>query len=678
MTISVPQSSLGFGAVDRSPRQDPNGPSRILNPLAADIQGAALRIDRQQRANELRDRRMEATVAYREAKTEFDQDNDFATMEDRFAERDRAIRETVLNGADPRILGDLNASLDDLGSSYGSAIAARSGRLRLDHDRGLLSLSLDEYGREAAAAGDPSAQLAILSDAHDDIQNAFEAGTITEVEAEQRRRALDETVQEAVALRLLDEDPAGLAAALQGDGFSALDPAQRQRLKISAKREVQTRADRARVAADRAAEKADRELSREIDLAEKALLAGVDYDGLEDLRARAAGSDHSKRLELSLDAVAAGGALPPDELAAYIASQPAATDGDELDHQLRLQKIQAHNIKALKDDGLQLYADRGWLDIGSFRDESGGLILNDPARWTQRIAAAETIRQTTGVAQPQLTRAEENLLEAQLDAADIEGKLTFATALQVGAGDAAPLVLEQLGQKDPDLAHAALLAVETGEFETSRRILLGAEVKKGDLPVSAADRRALAAEEYGDALPVRVLSDAIGMAEKLFVGTPGAMSLEGDGAERQFRNSLQAVLGGRVRPGGERLGGVQAVNGVRTALPPDFSAGAVEAALKSASVEDFRQASVTGGVPHNGKKPILPRNPVIRHVGDGRYLLIDRGRGAMGDPQDEDGLFHFRLEDLRAAQVRRAVAGVPDEPNRATRTRHTPTWGGQP
>lgn len=150
---------------------------------------------------------------------------------------------------------------------------------------------------------------------------------------------------------------------------------------------------------------------------------------------------------------------------------------------------------------------------------------------------------------------------------------------------------------------------------------------------------------------------------------PGRTSLDAPAEQAELlAEGVQRVLGGtRVR--GDLYGGIQEVNGRRVKLPPALNGRAAEDALREATAEDWRAASLSGGVAHEGETAleVLPEDAVLQWVDGTTYRVGVRSRRGdvewYQDPGVDNGYFYVDLGQLAAAVLqRRAAKPAEDKP----------------
>lgn len=678
MAVIVPNAPAP-GALPAGARADPRAfdAGAPLANVGSAAFGALAQIDTQERAAALREARVAAAEQLGALRVQYEQTADWNGLTGRFERDAEAARAGIAEGLNPRARRDFDLAFREMRASHLTGLQSREVARRRDHERARLTGALDRLTTDAAGAPDEGVAAALVDQAADSIADARAAGWISAEEEQALISRAGARTANAVALRLMREDPEGLADRLRAGAFDALGPETVQRYLTSADSEAASRVEQTA----RAIDHADRErvalVTEESRAAIRLLETGLTPDGIEDLRARAAGTPAGAALEASLRAARAANStylyMTPAEQAEALTdfrSRPRAPGDEQV--LAAMERVHAATVRSVETDLLGHGASRRLWELAP-------IALTEPGGARARIAQAEAaVREwAPNSAVRYFTASEREAWSARLRDASPEDQLALAISLTQSFGDRAFAALGELGEADPTFGHAGALVAATGDDRAARSILSGRrllEAGQGAKPkaavrAAAISRAAAQATEMDDAMRARLL-DA---ADAHFAVTGATVAPDRDqDVRRAYEASLQAAAGG-VTVGGKLFGGLQDVNGRTTILPPSLDAALTKRILRSATPEQLAQASL-GGPPGWRDAPLDgPLGPVqLIYEGGGAYLVgreTDDGVALLSDASAPDGYFRLdlaRLSDIaepppslyeRASGAFRGIAG---------------------
>lgn len=682
MAVLIPSAGLA-PALTPGPRADPRALS--TGDDVARVGGAAFsalaRIDDQNRATELRTARVAAAERLGALRGEYDQTADWSGLTARFEQDSARAADEIGAGLNPRTKAEFDLLYREMRAPHLAAMQTREFALRRDHERGQLSGAVDALVARTAGAADDGAAAALADQTADTIADARAAGWISAEEEQRLASNAAGSTAAAIAMRLMRENPAGLDARLAAGDFAALGPETVERFRASAQAEAARRdaADLAAVETERKA--AIAALRDEASAAVSLIEAGLQPEGIEDLRARAAGTPAAPALETAVRAQQLAGGT--------FAVMTPAQQAEALTHFRRNPRIagdeavlasleRAHKatIEGVDADLLGHAARRGAADVAP-------LDLTDPANVAARVAQAEALAEQWAPGAPvrYFTRAEREAYGQRIRDAAPADQLALAVTLASGFGDRAMEAIGELGVDNPTFGHAGALVALTGDDRAARDILAGQrllDAKEGAKPKAAVRAAAIAglaaqATEGDDAMRAQLLA----AADAHFAATGAAVDPADErGVADAYAASLQAAAGG-VMQGGKLFGGLQDVNGRVVILPASVDADIVKGVFRAAAPEQLAAASL-GGAPTWRGKPVdgpLGRVQLI-YDGGGAYLVgreTADGVALLSDDAMDDGYFRLDLTKLaetvkpppgwwtRATQgARRALGGQPE------------------
>jgi hypothetical protein len=639
--------------------------------IGAAAADAFSRIDDQNVAAELREARVAAAERLGAERLGFDQAADWTGLSARWEETSSAIGRQIGEGLSPRARAAFDLSFRELRSPHTLALQEREFVLRRGHERARLTTGLERLTAAAAGAADPGAAAAVADQTADTIEEARAAGWVSAEEAAELLSRAGARTANALALRLMREDPNALDARLAAGDFDALGPETVERYRSSAQAAVAQDAERAAQRQQQAQREAQLTLARDVEAAVGQLEAGLTPEDLEPLLTRAQGTPEGRRLETAVAATRAVdgvfGVMSPARQAEALQtfrSRPSQPGDEEV--VAAMERLHAATIESVAADPLGHVARRGIVDVAP-------VDLSDPASVAARVATAEAV--ATGWAQGQpvryFTDDERRQYAARLRDAGPEDQLALAVAMVDGFGGRAPDALGELGLDNPAFGYAGSLVALTGDDAAARSILAGQRLldqKQGAKP-KAALRDGVIAELVAD---VTAGSDemrrlALLAADAHFADVGARVDPTDEEAVREaYADSVQAAFGG-VRRGGRLFGGVQPVNDRPTILPASLTGDAAERMLGAATAAQLAAASLGGAPTWGDGRPVRSASDlVLIYEGGGSYLLAREtsdGLAVLSDATAPDG--RFRLDLARLARAVGVQSTLYDRTGRA-------------
>lgn len=674
MALIIPEAQTPFSMVEQ-PRLNPDAPTIGDGIAAVADTFIAVQAQKVKAENDrlVRETRLAALEDLDQARVEFENDGNLEGLSDRWEATSGGIAEKYAAGLPAHLRKDFDLSLRETIAPQTAAIRRREFALFQDRERAAFNSSMRGYERLAAAAPDQASREAVFKNVEQDLQAQVDAGLLSAVEAERIMADLPANTARIEARRLIIEDPGAYLD--RADEFGAvLDPAEAADLALTARGNVIAE-DTRRRREDEIAQKAwAAELKSDVDDAIKILDGGRKVEDLPDLLDRTRGTPEHDRLIAAIDG---GGAaenftlMTPAERKAYLKQEEARATKDPSD---------VGRLNRLRDMDGKLDAEARADPLAYIRDRGIAVVdpvdIGDAASVKKRRALAEAAHgeYTPGAGTIKyFDQAEADQLGAVLSGDNPEAAVAVIATIERTFGEAAPLALAQLGEKDPVAHLAGAVALDTSDLTTSRYILQGRKMLKtgGGAKIAPEVRRSVAAEFRGQ-LGVRIMDDgrivqdataldlALAAADAHYAASGmGIENPKSTEAKDAYRLSVQAVLS-RNDQGGIARGGSQVVAGVRTVLPGNLTADQVERALVYFGEDHWTRASVTGKPPLWGAsdkaRPVTAFSKAdrerlaVQSLGGGLYALgVRRDDGSLvflRDPSRPDGTFVFSLESL--------------------------------
>lgn len=241
----------------------------------------------------------------------------------------------------------------------------------------------------------------------------------------------------------------------------------------------------------------------------------------------------------------------------------------------------------------------------------------------------------------------------------------FVVALRDVFGERAPTVLAEISEDAPPLAHAAGVAVATGDMSVAHDVSAALSAKaqglyKAKLP-TASKFAAAAGPDFAGALSFldRTRSATLSTAQLIFERDANMMGFDPSKiddpdapAAQAWQRALDRALGGATI-GGERTGGLGQVNDFPIVVPPGMAVDTPQRLISGLTEGDLSRLPPirsANGVPVTARQL---RQARLVTVGDGRF------RVALGEPNGWDPQWvigengDFWLLDLKALETGR-------------------------
>lgn len=666
---------------DYRPQTQAPGPTRVREIGAPDTRGiqqlggaisevgATLEIARQE--VEINDARLKLTEGLGAINADLSKDTDFATMRDRYGARLKELEKSVMGGiTTPKLKGRFGLEFSQAKVAAEARVFGRENELAGGHARATVARTIRETANAVPNAATPEEAEIIFKRGMDAIDSLEKAGHYTAEQAEAARMELEGSTAEGLALSAINKDPRAAAAALAEPGAFGLDEVDRQRHLATATR-----------AADQTESTKKTVLEREVDTARGILVKGgtVDPDDIARLRTEATGTEYAAKLEGALLAsqqlgnfygatTAEREKLIEATRAKGISVDDASVDGAFL---ASLEEIDAAVKRDIEADPIA-YAMKAGLP------GAGPLDLGDQKSVNSRMALVGIMTKDYGAPVAVLTKEEKEHFKGVANDGTVDEQLAFVVSTIDGFGPGASAVFKEIDGLDPVVVRAGNLVLETGSADVAKTILAGRKaMEAGDeLLVPTEDALAVFEEGIADTLgsqPGR-REEVIEAAKAYYAAmAPGRTKLTDLQSQIDLLGEgVQAVLGSTTKQG-TRFGGVQDVNGLRVKLPASLTRESTTTLLSQATEANWKAASLTGNLPHEGDTPINPADgtPVLMWVEGNTYRLGVRSRRGQiewyQDPGTSNGFFYVDLDRLATDFVKHPPAKKPDPAVRGPR-----------
>lgn len=647
----APQISLKVAA-------DSSGAEAVGRGLM-DMGTAAMQIQQSRDAIAINDARLAITEGMGALNADLTEDRDFGTMRERYGARLDELGKTTLETLPPRLrqTAELEFARARIGAE--ASIFRRQNELEGGHARATLARQLRSSANAVAAAASPEEANEQYNTAMSSIGELEAAGHLTAEQAEAMRQEFDGTTAYTVALDSINRDPAAALAILEQPGGFGLDEDKRVQLHARALR-----------ISEAAAKQAENELERRAETAQRILVTGgtVDAAELEALREDAAGTEHAAKIE--------GAVLAGQELGGFYEATPEAQAARIAELTAQGISIEDASIDGARLRSMEQIAEKAATDLA--RDPiayatkaglpgAGAVDLSDQKTLDARMSLVMTLTEDYGAPVQIFSVKEQEALAEKFETGSVEDQLALGVSLLDGFGPGAKRAFDEL-EVDPVTRRAAELVMETGRDTIPRVILAGRKAMESGDELRLVGQDALAVFEDGldQAFP-----GGGGERERMIEAAKAYYAAKAPGRVKAgslseqtdlLSEAIGAVTGG-VMIDGVQYGGVQEVNGLGVKLPPEMSAATVEGILDRATADDWRAASLTGNLPHEGESEVTPDGgAVLRWVEGSIYALETNGyygREGYMDPHPEapGGRFYVDLSKLGAS-----VAKRPQEP----------------
>lgn len=626
--------------------------------------GAILENARQE--TEANDARLKLTEGVGALNRDLSADTDFRTMRGRYDERLKALGSSVMEGVTtPRVKRAMGLELARARIASEANIFAREQELSGSHARATVRATVRAAANSIPTAGSDKEAEGIYANARAAIDGLLQADHIDAEEAQVMYESLDKDTSTALALDAINRDPAAAAAALGAAGAFGLEEIDRQQYLAAATRQAEADATQGRT-----------KLEREVDTARRVLMTGGKIDPADQagLLGRATGTEFEEPLKAAIAASAELGGFAlatPEERRTFIAGK--REKGLKLDdaaigssYLSTLEEIDRQANEALAKSPIQYAMDMGFKGAAP-------LDLGDPESWSDRLALSAYMVEKYGAAPDLLAPAEEARFKDVAKTGSVEDQLALVASVTENAGPQAGAVFRELEGVDPVLRRAGMLAVETGSADVAAILLNGKKAIEAGGELYIASEEAVTVFEGGLDTAFRAdpqLRGEVIASVKAYYAAEAPGRVTADDVEGQadlLNEGLQRVLGGELRRG-VQYGGIQPVNGRPVRLPPGLTADAAEQLLSSATAGQWRAASLSGNLPHEGdaevdlgprqrvtargQVPASGPSVVLQWVDGTIYRVgVQSNRGGIEfyqDPGVDNGFFYVDLARLGA------------------------------
>jgi hypothetical protein len=652
--------------------------TRGIQQLGGAISDLGATLENARQEVEINDARLALTEGLGALNADLTKDTDFATMRTRYGERLGELEKSVMGSiSTPKLKGRMGLEFAQSKIAAEARVYARENELGGSHARATASRVIRETANAVPNAATPEEGEVAYQRGLDTIDSLLKADHITAEEAEAMRVQLDGDISTGLVLGAINSDPRAAATALREPGAFALDETERQRYLATAER-----------AAEQTETVKKSVLEREVDTARGVLVRGgiVAPEDIARLRTEATGTDYAPKLEGAILASQQLGnfygatdaertKLIEETRAKGISVDDATVDGAFLSS---LEAIDAAARTELETDPVT-YAMKAGLP------GAGPLDLSDQKSVNQRMALIGVLAKDYGADGFVLTKEERDHFKGVANDGTVDEQLAFVVSTIDGFGPGASAVFQEIDGLDPVVRRAGELVFETNSTETAKIILAGRKaMAAGDeLLVPGEDALAVFEEAIDGTLgsqPGR-REEVIEAAKAYYAAkAPGRAKLTDLTSQTDLLGeAVQAVLGGRTVKG-TLYGGVQDVNGLRVKLPASMDRTSASSLLSSATDDNWKAASLSGNLPHEGDDPVNPGGgePVLMWVEGSTYRLGVRSRRGevewYQDPATSNGFFYVDLDKLAGDFKKRPPK--PTEPP-ATRGGRAAGLGGE-
>lgn len=599
MVLTVPQAGTGEGARSARVRVEAPQTGTAVAGFGQAVKGFAERIETDRLRSQSTRARIDMQADMNNLRLEMEQIGDPDEIDTQMPMRLRELRQKYVDNAPhAKLQEDLGFAFDELANRQSFAVGAQSIELRQSRARA----ELNQFGDvvlQGAHGQDPGVRAAMIGQYADAVADAVDAGHLTPEQGEAKLSGLLQDADDTAALRLLEDDPAGLLAALEGDEFSILDPNRKEVLRSRARSALASSQAAEAKKADLAAKEATRVMGQRLSDATSVLLKGRQSTDAIDLLMDPAAKEHPDFPEFEaaltlLDAAPGFAALPPAEQKEVLAREEAKkiTKPHEAREVEAYRTIAAQSEKAWADDAIGTAAE---VLTAGFNDNymPPELDLSDENLGSEDFVNQLAARRHYGMAlvdegyvdasRPQFFSAEERSQIASLIGPDqdIGTRMKLAVAIRQGLGPQAVAGFRELGD-DQVFGHMGGLLASGGHVDVVHDTFLGQQALAEGTVTLPADklRNGVLQNVLGDYGAGRSINFIKSAADARFAFL--SQGSDPDDAAEIYTTAVQDVLGAGLDSRQRKTGGMQVVNGEPTLMPIGVSGEAVDAALDAA------------------------------------------------------------------------------------------------
>lgn len=608
MTLTVPRAGVSGGRAARTFVASPGSSGgdavgRAVAQFGSAMQQVGEGIERDRLSREARQAQLDLTRDLNAARLEFEQQTDPDAIDTGWGARAKEIIDGRIHQADPRLQDDLRLSAQGLSDRHAFALGQRAIALRHSQREATWLRSREEV-LQAGSAMDKPTRDHLAAEAYGQIDDMLAAGTLTPDQAERRKLELAADLDENTAIRAASEDPARFLSMLDAGEFDNLPAAQKERMRASATRAIDT-------ANDRAAREREKFVQNELDrissISDPARMTQADRDFLTSPEAQSHPYHAEAVAAVRLaEEVPGWRTLPPDRLRAMRDEERARqVTEDWQEDRLRLLDAQiASHEKGIVEDPVAHLAENGF-PVPQLPDFDPA----DPAAFGQALAARQDLMDGAGNAGWNLPdrlltegerRAVRDLASVNSDPSD---RLAFVASSVIGLGDKAPAFVRQVTGGDPVLEHVTRLMSDGAPRDTAFDVLAGARALQ-DKTVTVPPRadfvdgfRAQTDDVFADYPEYQAgLLETVRALYASGSDIPGGWSDGADLNSDLLEQSVQRALGFMDLPRGRgQVGGLVDVRGTMLPLPPGIRSQDVDRALAAVSDDLVRDVSEGDG-----------------------------------------------------------------------------------
>lgn len=577
--ITIPLAQLaGRAAAPQAPEPAGGGEAVARFGEAIGRIGDALETDRLDRA--MVRARIDMQRGLGQAALDLKSEGDPDALDAGWEQRSTALRQQVVDGADPRIRARVGLAFDELSDRHALSIGARA----LDLRQSAVLAGLDEQAEAyvaSAPGADPGVRAANLAHLQDSVGEAMARGVITPQEASQRLRGATAGGATAVAIGDSARDPAGFLTRLDAGEYADLDPLERERMRAGAQKEVE------RQVAVRG-QAIDKELDAIVELSAKGVTAA--QAGLLDdpeVQARPKYAQARAAVDLTTEQPALG-IMTVGELDTLIAEEKKKPIVRQWQAE-RLQVLEAKREAAATGWSTDPVAYAGSVGVQVPALDFGALDSGDPGALARQLQVRQAWGQALAgqgygdaVAAMPLSQEEQAELKRRTAVGeDPLARASLAAALVAGLG---PRRASQVSG-DPVFAHMGGFIAAGGAVATAREVFRGEQaIASGTVKLPPEkDRLGAGASAVGDvfaAMPggAAIQAQVSAAADALYAARMAGTDPGGPINSAKWQQALQDVMGG-TGSGSNARGGIREVRGAATILPAGVRARDVERSL---------------------------------------------------------------------------------------------------
>ncbi|MBW4710738.1 hypothetical protein KX928_23355 [Roseobacter sp. YSTF-M11] len=684
MTLTIPRAGINAGRAARVQPTEADAAGAAVAQVGDAMLQAGARLENDRLSRENARNQVSLTKDLNDLRLRMESLGDPDQIDAEWTAGVEAVRQKYAEGltedgrpmVDPRNAEAFGLAVTDLASRHGFQIGLKSLQKR-QSQRAATYIDYAATATQAAVGSDQDTRDTLIANGHRQIDDMVTAGVISPEQAAKRKIALGQDIDNAAAIGMVAEDPAGLIAALDAGEYSALPGETQARYRVQANAALAALEAQGRKEAEKLQSEQQKAIGQRLgeitDIAQAGRTA-VDEAWLAspDVKAH---PDYGKAVAaIALrDATPQIAQLPPAKLDELIAAEKNSkvTKKFQTERLEVLQDLRAKAVEQLDKDPLAHLQSVG-IDVPA-------LPVFDPAdpvafgrALADRVAFSEQIRMQGYTTERRIFDNEERATIKALAAVDQDPQTRLDLAVQLTAGlppqnaDAVAEVID-----DPVFSHAGSLVTNGGARALGLEILRGQQViAEENLILPGAQKRLDPIYEslgpvFAD-LPggERVQANVMAAADALYARRGRGVVQSDQVDEDLYRQALHEVMGGIGQFDGRNAqGGVQEVRDSFTILPMGISSGQAEDALESLGMRrrqavenqprsgrgfEFDPAFLSeqlARVGSAGNPPVIAGQPIDRTTLDNLELQ------AVGDDRF---IFTYRVSDDRITTLQTA------------------------